>query len=269
MAERSQEGTALVPSQAGSASPQVELIKPFWTALLGPPWLVSLVFLAAVAAVRFFAVFSPYSLQEIFFLQVVAMWASPFFLLTPNGRREIGLVEPGMTALSMSLSALAGAACGVVFFGLGMILYGGSPNNWCISIRTYLHLDEMRGLMPPLSLFALYSVPAIFLNPVGEEILFRGIIQQSFARRFGAAFATIASSLFFGLIYLYLHGLWRDASGFHLRLGSAVVAVFLMACLGAVFTLCRKLSGSLWPAMAAHAAFNLTVLAAAIHQFTH
>jgi membrane protease YdiL (CAAX protease family) len=40
-----------------------------------------------------------------------------------------------------------------------------------------------------------------------------------------------------------------------------------MACIGAVFTLCRMLSGSLWPAMAAHAAFNLTILAAAIHQF--
>jgi hypothetical protein len=29
--------------------------------------------------------------------------------------------------------------------------------------------------------------------------------------------------------------------------------------LGAVFTLCRTLSGSLWPAMAAHAAFNVTL----------
>lgn len=269
MVKRSQEGTALVNSKADSASPQVEFIKSFWTAILGPSWLVSLVFLAAVAAVRFFAVFSSYSLQELFFLQSVAMWASPFFLLTPNGRREIGLVEPGMTVRSMSLSALAGSACGVVLFGLGMVLYGNSPNNWCISIRNYLHFDEMRGLMSPLSLFALYSLPAIFLNPIGEEILFRGIIQQSFARRFGGVLATAVNSLLFGLIYLYLHGLWRDASGFHLRLGSAAAAVFLMACAGAVFTLCRTLSGSLWPATAAHAAFNLTVLAAAIHQFAH
>jgi membrane protease YdiL (CAAX protease family) len=267
--KRSQEGIALVNSQAASASPQVEFIKPFWTTLLGPPWFVSLVFVAVIAAVRFFAVFSRYSLQEVFFLQTVAMWASPFFLLTPNGRREIGLVEPGMTARAISLSALAGSTCGVVLFGLGMVLYGNSANNWCISIRNYLHFDEMRGLMSPLSLFALYSLPAIFLNPIGEEILFRGIIQQTFARRFGAVFATIVNSLLFGLIYLYLHGLWRDASGFHLRLSSAVIAVVLMACAGAVFTLCRTLSGSLWPAMAAHAAFNLTVLATAIHQFAH
>lgn len=256
-------------SQAGPASTQAEFIKPFWIALLGPPWIVSLVFLATVAAVRFFAVFSPYSLQELFFLQVVAMWASPFFLLTPDGRREIGLVEFGITTRSMVLSALAGSACGAVFFKLGMVLYGYSAENWCLSIRSYLHLDEMYGLMSPLSLFALYALPAIFLNPVGEEILFRGILQQSFARRFGPAFATSVSSLLFGLIYLYLHGIWRDAAGFHLRLSSALVAIVLMASTGAVFTLCRMRSGSLWPSMAAHAAFNLTVLAAAIHQFAH
>jgi membrane protease YdiL (CAAX protease family) len=127
----------------------------------------------------------------------------------------------------------------------------------------------MRGLMSPLSLFALYSLPAIFLNPVGEEILFRGIIQQSFARRTNAAVATFVNSVLFALIYLCLHGIWRDAGGFHLRLGSAAIAAFLMACTGCVYTLCRTSSGSLWAAMAAHAAFNLTVLGLTIHQFLH
>jgi len=154
-----------------------------------------------------------------------------------------------------------------VFFSAGMLLYGDSPDNWCISIRNYLHLDEMRGLMPPWGLFALFALPAIFLNPIGEEILFRGFIQRAFTRRFNAAVATIVSSLLFGLIYLYVHGLWRDATGLHLRLGSAAVALVFMACIGAVFTCCRTLSGSLWPAMAAHAAFNLTLLGASIHEF--
>jgi membrane protease YdiL (CAAX protease family) len=172
-----------------------------------------------------------------------------------------------VNSISLSLSALAGGACALAFFALGMALYGNSPNNWCNSIRNYLHFEEMRGLMSPLSLFALYAVPAVFLNPIGEEILFRGFIQESFSLRFNAAFATLVNSLSFGLIYLYLHGIWHDSSGFHLRIGSAALAIFLIACIGAVFTLCRMLSGSLWPAMAAHAAFNLTILAAAIHQF--
>jgi membrane protease YdiL (CAAX protease family) len=224
---------------------------------------------ALVVFVRFFAFLSPYSLQELFFLQAIAMWALPFVILTPSGRSEIGLTEPSTPPSFLLLSALAGAACAVAFFSIGMALYGDSPNNWDISIRTYLHLDEMRGLMPPLGLFALYALPAIFLNPIGEEILFRGFIQQSFARRFNPAFGTAVNMILFGFIYLYLHGIWRDGAGFHLRLGSTAIAVFLMACIGAVFTLCRTLSGSLWAAMTAHAAFNLTLLAAAIYKFVH
>jgi uncharacterized protein len=241
--------------------------KAIWASLFGPPWIASLIILAVLASIRFFAILSPYQLQELFFLQTVAMWALPFLFLTTTGRREIGLSERGVTLASMFFSALAGAACGMVLFGLGLAIYGDSPNNWCMSIRNYLHLEEMRGVMPPLGLFALYALPAVFLNPIGEEILFRGVIQQSFARRFNPVIATLVNSVLFGLIYLCLHGIWRDAAGLHIRLASAALAVFLMACIGTVFTLCRTLSGSLWPAIAAHAAFNLTILGLAIHHY--
>ncbi|MGO9339361.1 MAG: lysostaphin resistance A-like protein [Terracidiphilus sp.] len=246
---------------------QSSFLKPFWIAFIGPPWVVSLAGFAVLAGIRFIATFSPYPLQELFFMQTVAMWAIPFLFLTESGRRQIGLSQRGITRKAMLLSVLAGVACALAFFALGMVLYGDSPNNWCISIRSYLHFEEMRGLMSPLSLFALYALPAISLNPVGEEILFRGFIQESFSLRFNPAIAALINSMLFGLIYLYLHGIWHDGSGFHLRAGSAALAIFLMACIGAIFTLCRVLSGSLWPAMAAHAAFNLTLLAAAIHQF--
>jgi membrane protease YdiL (CAAX protease family) len=253
--------------RAAALDQQSSFLKPFWAAFIGPPWVVSLAVLAVLAAVRFVAALSPYSLQELFFVQAVAMWAIPFLFITESGRRQIGLVQHGVTSGAILLSILSGAVCALLFFVLGMAVYGDSPNNWCISIRSYLHIEEMRGLMSPLSLFALYALPAVSLNPVGEEILFRGLIQRAFSIRFNFTIATLVNSLLFGLIYLYLHGIWHDGSGYHLRIGSAALAIFLMACIGAVFTLCRILSGSLWPAMAAHAAFNLTLLAAAIHQF--
>ena len=252
-----------------STAPQSDFLKPFWSSLLGPPWLIAVLIFSVICAVRFFVIFSPWPLQELFFAQTVALWALPFVLLTHAGRRKIGLSEQGITPTSLLLSALAGAACGLSFFVLGMGMYGPSPDNWCISIRNYLHLEEMRGLFPPAGLFALYALPAIFLNPIGEEILFRGFIQQAFTLRFNPAVATCSNSLLFGLLYLYIHGFWQDAGGFHIRILSAALAIFLMTCIGGVFTLCRALSGSLWPAMAAHAAFNLALLAAAIHQFAH
>jgi membrane protease YdiL (CAAX protease family) len=255
--------------KAASTSIQPEFLKPFWASLLGPPWLISLLVFAVITAIRFIVIFSPWPLQELFFAQTVFLWVLPFLFLTPAGRRGIGLTEQGVTPISLLLSALTGAACGFFFFALGMGIYGYSPDNWCISIRNYLHFDEMRSLFPALGLFAIYALPAIFLNPVGEEILFRGFIQQAFGRRFNPAVATCISSLLFALLYLYIHGIWHDARGFHIRLASAALAVFLMACVGGVFTLCRALSGSLWPAIAAHAAFNLALLAASINQFIH
>jgi hypothetical protein len=255
-------------SLPATKSLQTAMVKTFWTSVVGPPWLVALVVYAAVVIVRFVAFLSPYSLQELFFLQTLALWALPFVVLTAEGRRQIGLMAKASSPLAVLLSVLAGVACALVFFGLGMVIYGNSPDNWCMSIRTYLHLDEMRGLMSAPSLFALYALPAIFLSPIGEEILFRGFIQESFGRRFSPIVGVVVNVFLFGMAYLYLHGIWRDAAGFHLRLGSASLAVFLMACIGSVFTLCRKMSGSLWTAMAAHAAFNLTLLGSAIHQFT-
>jgi membrane protease YdiL (CAAX protease family) len=254
-------------SRAAANPQQSSFLKSFWFAFIGPPWVVSLTVFAVVTGVRFVAVFSPSPLQVFFFMQTVAMWALPFVFLTESGRRQIGLGQRGLTTGAFTLSFVVGSVCALAFFALGMVVYGDSPDNWCISLRNYLHIEEMRGLMSPLSLFALYALPAITLNPVGEEILFRGFIQQSFSLRFNAAIATLVNSLLFGLIYLYLHGIWHDGSGFHLRAGSAALAIVLMACIGGVFSLCRTLSGSLWPAMAAHAAFNVTLLALAIHQF--
>lgn len=253
--------------RSASISPQTAMVKPLWTSLIGPPWLISLVIYAAVAAVRFIALLSPYSLQELFFLQTLAMWSLPFVVLTPEGRRQIGLTGKAVSRLSIFLCVVAGAACALTFFELGMAIYGDSPENWCISIRSYLHFDEMRGLMSPLSLFALYALPAIFLNPIGEEILFRGFIQTAVGQRFRPITGWLVNVILFGVIYLSLHGIWRDAGGFHVRLVSAALAVFLMACVGGVFTLCRTFTESLWTAMFAHAAFNLALLGAAIHRF--
>jgi membrane protease YdiL (CAAX protease family) len=253
--------------EAAAAPQPPSLIRPIWRALIGPSWVVALVFYFVVAAVRYFAFLSPYELQHIFFLQTVAMWALPYLLLTQSGRREIGLSDHGPSFKVMLFSALAGAACALAFFGLGMAIYGNSPDNWCISIRNYLHLDEMRGVIPPAGLFALYALPAIFLNPIGEELLFRGFMQEALGRRFNSVVGAAVSSTLFGLIYLYVHGLTHDAAGFHLRAASAAVAFCFMALIGGVFTLCRMLSGSLWPSMVSHAAFNLTLLAASILRF--
>jgi membrane protease YdiL (CAAX protease family) len=250
--------------QASSNPDRSAFLKPFWTRTVGPPWVVALLLAFLLGGARFFAVFGPLPAQATFFLQFAAVWAIPFVVLTTNGRYQIGLRERGATMVNMAFAALAGAVYGLITFGLGMVLYGDSPENWCVSLCDYLRLVELRGVMPPVAVFALFAVPAILFAPIADEILFRGFIQTAFTRRWNPYVATAVNCVAYGATYLYFHAIWSDASGFHVRLVSGGIALALFMCAALLFTVIRLTSGSLWPAMASHASFNLTMLGAAI-----
>jgi membrane protease YdiL (CAAX protease family) len=145
-----------------------------------------------------------------------------------------------------------------------MVLYGDSAENWCLSLRDYLRLVELRGVMHPLAVFALFAVPAILFAPIADEILFRGFIQTAFTRRWNSYVATAVNCVAFGITYLYFHAIWSDAAGIHVRLVSGGIALVLFSAAGMLFTLIRLYTGNLWTAVAAHAGFNLTMLGVAI-----
>ena len=129
----------------------------------------------------------------------------------------------------------------------------------------------MLTVMFPATAFAVIALLTISFTPVGEEFLFRGLIQQSFTLRWNAVIATLVNGFAYGLIHLlHVHGLWHNVSGFHLRLVSGALMVLLLAGLGAIFTLCRLWElGSLWCAVVAHAACNLAMISAIFLHFLH
>jgi membrane protease YdiL (CAAX protease family) len=250
-----------------SDSDRSAFLKPFWSRTIGPPWLVSLLLMILLGAVRYIAIFSAYPAQALFFLQYAAMWIAPFALLTTNGRYQIGLRERGATLKSMGLGCLAGSLYGLAVFVLGTSLYGYSQDNWCISLREYLRLTELRGVLHPAAVFGIFAVPAILFAPIADEVLFRGFIQTTFERRWNVVVATTVNCVAYGLTYLYFHAFWQDAAGIHYRNVSGTLTFVLFVGIALVFTLCRHLSGSLWTAVAAHAGFNLTMLGAAIFYY--
>jgi len=242
-------------------------LRPIWKRAFGSPWVLSLVALALLATVRYLAVFGPPTVRILFPLHCLVMWALPFIFLTVQGRRQIGLRRPVRIISSFVLSAIVGAVSGLAIYFIGSALFGNSPDNWCVSIGEAFQLKQLLGLMPRAAVFAVIALPAMILTPIGEEILFRGLIQQAFTFRWSERVAIVVNGLAFGLIHLHVHGLWRDPSGLHLRLVSGGMMILLLAFASAVFTICRLRTGSLFAAMVAHAFCNLAMISAVFFHY--
>lgn len=106
----------------------------------------------------------------------------------------------------------------------------------------------------------------MILTPTGEEILFRRFIQQAFTLRWNGIIATLVNHGLRPRSPSRLRPLARFG-GFHLRLASGALMVFLLAGTSAVLTLCRLRSGSLFAAIVAHAACNLAMIGAVFFQY--
>jgi hypothetical protein len=244
------------------------LLLPFWGRLGITPWSFSLLIFAVLAAARFGAAFGPPPWRILFLVHVLAMWALPWIFLNAQGRGEIGLCRPAKTFLALTLSAIAGSIAGWLCFALGHATPHDSPANLLASVRHGLQLEQMRAALPLSVILVAIGVPAVILTPVGEEILFRGIMQQALAQRFNRTAATLVQGVAFGIVHLQLVALWRDAGGFHFRWLAGAATVGGCVLLAALFTACRTRSGSLYASMAAHAACNLTMLGAVIFLYS-
>jgi membrane protease YdiL (CAAX protease family) len=227
--------------------------------------MVALLAMLILGVLRAYAMLGPPAAQPLYLFYCVATCALPFLLLTAAGQREIGLVLKETSKVSMAWCALAGAGYAVLLFCAGQFLFGNSPENWDLSVRGYLRIEDLRGLMPPAAIVAIYVIPAITLTPLGEEMLFRGLVQQAFARRWNVLTGVLVNSFGYGLAYSYVHAIWRNSEGLHLRLLSGCIAALLMAGAGVVFTVCRLRTGRMAAAMVAHAAFNVAMVAMVVY----
>ncbi len=86
----------------------------------------------------------------------------------------------------------------------------------------------------------------VFLGPLAEEVLFRGILYPALRARNGVRSAMVLSGILFGLIHVDL--LWL---------------VVPTAILGVALAWLYEYTGSLWVSFMCHAVFNLTALALA------
>jgi membrane protease YdiL (CAAX protease family) len=226
-----------------------------WQRLFRQAWVLSLTLFLILAGLRAYGLFGPTSARMLIMLGFFAMWFVPFVFLTRSGRLAVGLRRP-QNPRWLLRGLLVGLGSSLLVFGLGYVLFGRGTDNWSVSILNSWALDADMRQLGRMELFLMFTVPAILFSPIGEEFFFRGVVHESVRQRWGQGLATLANAAAFGGVHLLHHGLSWDG-GLHFALVSGVLWALLIVSLSLLFTECRRRSGSIWPAVAAHAAFNL------------
>jgi membrane protease YdiL (CAAX protease family) len=220
-------------------------------------WLIAIVFAVAFAAIRVVGTLGPGSLRWLMPLGFVIMAVLPYLLLDGPSRRAMGLKLPANRPYGVAI--LSGAVAALTCFGLGVLLFGAGVDNWFVSIADGYRRSMNTAGWDALRLHLTFTLPALIFSPIGEEIFFRGYLQYTLERRFGARIATLAECAAFAVIHLCHHGLVLTAVGVSLRSLSGAIWMLLMFLTALTFAWLRRNSGSLLPAIVSHAVFNLVM----------
>lgn len=238
---------------AAATMPSLAIWRPWLTA--DRALLLVLSFTLLFAAMRGAGMLGPAALRWLLPASFVAMTLLPWLLLTPDGRRQIGLRRPA--SWRMLLPAMLAGACAALACGaLGVVLFGHSADNWFMTVAASYRRMMDTSTFSIVMLHLVFTVPALLFSPIGEEIFFRGMLQRTLEQRFTARISTVLECAAFGLVHLFHHGLVLGATGWSIRPVSGALWVLSMFMTAALFATIRQRSGSLVPAMAAHAAFN-------------
>lgn len=205
--------------------------------------------------VRAFAMLGPPVYRGLFLLHCIPMALVPWLLLQKDARVQAGLKRserpreyPLALALGLGASALA--------FLLGIALFGSTPDNWFVSVAGSFRVQPTAGL-PVLAVYLMFTIPAIIFSPIGEEIFFRGYLQRMLETRFSQRSSTIIEAAWFSGAHLVHHGIVFTAAGLSFRPLSGALWFALMFALSWMLARLRKRHDSVYPAILAHAGFNL------------
>ncbi|MDH3697061.1 MAG: CPBP family intramembrane metalloprotease [Flavobacteriaceae bacterium] len=198
-----------------------------------------------------------YSFTSLIF---VLMLLTPFLLLKKEGRINIGLKRPGNIKWLFYSFLLGIFACVLIFF-LGTYLYQSTIENWFVYISNSYGSIPADGLIGDnrLIYFVIFAVIGMTFSPIGEELLYRGLIHQSFVPEFGPNKASIIDSVAFAIVHLAHFGLVYVSGSWKILFIPAVLWMILMFLSSRLFFYCKSKTGSIFGAILCHAGFNLAM----------
>lgn len=189
----------------------------------------------------------------------VVMAALPWILLTKQGRRRAGIVRPTRRRWVVP-GFFAGAAACLVVFAAFTALWGDTVYNAFVYIGgTYSAVPSGLNDADRAIYFAIFAVIGLTFSPIGEEVLYRGLAQQSFAAKLGSTKAALIDAGAFAVAHLSHFGVVYLAGAWAFFLGPAALWLVAMFAASLVFHSFRMLTGSILGAIASHAGFNLAM----------
>ncbi len=235
----------------------LELCRP-WRSLFPSPLILALVLFVILSGFRAYGFLGSDLFQgQPVMIGFVLMWFVPLVFLTQYGREQIGFSRP-LSLKWIAIGLLLGASAAGICYLLGLLLYGKSDHNWFVSIAYTFQSDERISELPRHLAFIAFTVPAVIASPIGEEIFFRGVIEQANRDRMSPRAAACLAAALFALAQLLHHGIYRGQDGIEIMPISGAIWFALMFATSLVFSFIRRRSESIWTAIAAHVAFNLT-----------
>ena len=231
--------------------------------LQGAPWrglAVVLLLGVGLAVMRALATLGPAVARPLLPLGFVIMALTPWLLLRGPGRRAMGLVLPlGSTRWAAALAS--GMALALACCVCGTLLYGHGEDHWLVSLAQSFRQAVDVTDKPLALLFVLFTGPALLFSPIGEELFFRGLLQRALEDVLPARLALAIECSAFACVHLCHHGLFWQAGGWAVRTPSGWLWAGWMLLAAWLFGHWRQASGSVLPAMVAHAGFNAAMSA--------
>jgi hypothetical protein len=175
---------------------------------------------------------------------LAAIWLWVYLLMSPAGRRDIGLGPPNQRKWWF-LGPLIGFLTIAITATALWLFFGWSERNMLYdmasAIQAYIVVPHNAVVW---ATWVLLYLGWLVQSPLLEEPLFRGFMQTGYSRQWGIWLAIIVQSIAFTLVHPFNSFSWP-------------ISIFIA---GVVYGLITYHSRSIWPAVLAHSAYNLGVV---------
>ena len=238
--------------------PATPLLRPLWRPVFGNGLGLAILLAALAVAVRGLGMLGPQRYFWVLPAGFALMALTPYLFFSREGRRRAGL-RLAKRSHWILWGVLLGAVGAGICYWLGISLFGETNDNWFVSVwRSFPIAPEMADL-PTMQLFWIITIPALIFSPLGEEIFFRGFLQQVVEERWNHRAGVILDAGWFAVVHLFHHGILRIEGQIRVFPLSGVIWMVLIFGTGVLFALLRRKTGSLLAPILSHAAFNLTM----------